>query len=254
VACPNARSGGQSSKGYACHYLYDPSSCRVVTTYHGPNCVIASGCVVSHTFNDYSLSLPTKIVSVGGVETAVPDNSSCRSVHEVLEKNSSLNKSFEEGVYLRNVNCFSDDYCMDSSESPVNTFCLTANNSLGLPIRLVDRSSSNPRELFCDDKLSQTKGDYWCPEGYLYQDTLGVCYKDTEFCDQGFYGHLQFGCDTPFSPKDDSLFSAYQNDCVFRKAVPSGVTAYDSVCCLDTIFNGFQIWREEPDFAHVKVY
>lgn len=236
IVCDKPVSVICDSAGSNCRYAYsESSSCRKVTTYHGPYCSISSGCAVPFSFMDYEITSVTP--------------SSCKNVSVEKATNSTFAGLLSAGLYSRSISCSVNDYC--AASSPTSTVCLSANNSLGSPVRLVDRSTSNPRELSCIDRVEQLKGDYWCPKGYDY--LKGICYKHTSTCDQGFAGNLEHGCDTLSNPSDDSL-NLYDSDCVFKDLVPSGVKAYDAVCCLDSVFNGFQIWKQEPDFAHVKIY
>ena len=85
----------------------------------------------------------------------------------------------------------------------------------------------------------------------MFSDTGFVCAKNTQTCDKGFVGHLVVGCDAPLVPANDN-FSSYQRDCVSDPVGSSGV--YSSVCCFDSVFNGFELWKSNVDFSHVRVY
>ena len=88
----------------------------------------------------------------------------------------------------------------------------------------------------------------------MFSDTGFVCAKNTQTCDKGFVGHLVVGCDAPLVPANDN-FSSYQRDCVFRfPPFPSVPDVYDSVCCFDSVFNGFELWKSDVNFSHVRVY
>ncbi len=239
-----------SGDGGSCTSVFVNSSCRLVTTYHGPFCEITPSCRLSITVQDFSFQLPLINSESPGSESR--NFSSCKPLS---------NSSFKTNntLFYRSSFCGEERFCGlggSTEESPSGSglypACLAQNSSLGESIFLID---VNGQSLFCDDYSSQNYGDYWCPEGYHYTDTGNVCYKNTATCDKGFAGNLQFGCDSPFSPANDTLFSAYQSECVFQTpALPPGIVAYDSVCCLDSVFNGYQIWKEEPDSSHVRVY
>ena len=136
--------------GFGCRFVYNSSACQVVTTYHGPSCVIDSGCAQVEGVFDWNVSLPLNI-------SGSPNISSCKSVADYKALNSSFNHSLEDGSFgFKSVSCAEHSYCSDSGVSGV--LCLGVNNSLGQSLRLVD-SSSNPRELFCDDQTDQF---HWC--------------------------------------------------------------------------------------------
>ena len=110
-------------------------------------------------------------------------------------------------------------------------------------------------EIYCYDvDPEQTLGDYWCPTGFYY-DYAGdeVCKKWTDVCDKGFDSNLEYGCDNPFDPNDDELWKLYQEECVSQEYVV-GEPYYDSLCCLNSVFNGFYIYTDVPDTVHVKIY
>jgi hypothetical protein len=251
------------SDGFNCRSLFVPASCRSVSTFHGPFCEISNGCDLPVVFDDVFVSLPLVNVTKNGVEVSVPDVSSCSNVSVVRSVNSSFSSSLDDGVFRRLSVCGVEDFCSFSDDFVSSVVCLSSNNSLGSPVRLVSGlGSSSRQDLFCEAVSSQSFGDYWCPVGYKYKkkhqgtpNELELCYKEYSYCDQGFAGSLEHGCDySGGNPQDDPLFGAYNKECVKRKIVHPGVLAYDSVCCFDSVFNGFQLWDDALDFSHVRVY
>jgi hypothetical protein len=251
------------SDGFNCRSLFVPASCRSVSTFHGPFCEISSGCDLPVVFDDVFVSLPLVNVTKNGVEVSVPDVSSCSNVSVVRSVNSSFSSSLDDGVFRRLSVCGVEDFCSSSRDFLSSVVCLSSNNSLGSPVRLVSGlGSSSRQDLVCKDSPSQSFGDYWCPVGYKYQkrqifplEPIELCYQEYRTCDQGFAGSLINGCDySGGNPQDDPLFGAYNKECVSRISVPPGVLAYDRVCCFDSVFNGFQLWDDSPSFSHVRVY
>ncbi len=216
--------------GERCQFLYTNNSCRSVTSYHGPFCHAPNqpGCLVDLTFYQ--------------------DAPNSRSVEDVSSDCVEYNDSFSsQDAYVKRVQCDTKHYC-DSSDSGATLCVKEQNNALDTNVYV---HLPNGEQLYCDDEEGQNFGDYWCPKGYRYNSVFGFCVKDTDVCDQGFTGNLETGCDTPFNPQDD-YWEMYQKECVFNINTPTGL--YDSVCCPDTVFNGFQIWQQQDDTNHVKVY
>lgn len=105
--------------------------------------------------------------------------------------------------------------------------------------------------LYCDSVGSQNYGDPWCPVNYVYEE--GFCQQQTAVCDQGFTNNLMYGCDNLYTPDNDLLFSEYQIDCV-RQEFVVGEDYYDSTCCYDSVFNGYELYQWGIEETHIKIY
>lgn len=105
---------------------------------------------------------------------------------------------------------------------------------------------------YCYDDGFQDYGDPWCPLNYYYES--GFCKRDTEVCDQGYPGNYMVGCDNPYTPQNDHLYNQYQEECVDTQVVGSPSYLYDSMCCYDSVFNGFEIFQWGTNENYIKVY
>lgn len=106
--------------------------------------------------------------------------------------------------------------------------------------------------LVCGDALNtQNFGDYWCPPGYEYNDGIDTCVPEEDICQAGPVGTNS--CADITNPGNDTYFNAYESGCVEKTAgAPGSADVYDETCCLDAVFNDFEIYG--MDVGNVKVY
>jgi len=224
-----------NADGSNCRIAYQDNACVTKTSYHGPFCEISPSC-------QQEFCMTQDIFTINQVEIAgnqsIFESEDCKNI-----SGSGVNGTY----FVKTSNCRDKSYCNLAESSQTDVLCMEDTNSLGENIFV----HAGDKKVFCFDESFQTLGDYWCPKGFVYFSDQGICRKDTTVCDQGFAGNLQNGCDTPLNPKDD-YWRLYQDNCVFNKITPEGL--YDSACCLDSVFNNYQIWQEEADADHVKVY
>lgn len=123
---------------------------------------------------------------------------------------------------------------------------------------------SSGNKVYCQDPKAgivgqqQVFGDYWCPDPSIYDYNLdGYCEKTTAVCDQGFGNNLQYGCNTPLTPGNDT-WGLYNSECFGASVLtPPPTGTYDVACCLHTTFSNYHVYQDDPvvtGINHVKVY
>lgn len=223
---------------YSCHEVCTGGTSNSVTSYRGPNCHYDYG----HTARgapQQDCNLEARTCSKH-TEVTVTNPSSCSLVSPGTLRYIQTDCSDE--LYCDALNC-SDPGNYSADE---NLYCWTGRSQNGFDLVLQDENTS---ELFsCSDDLeSQDQGDYWCPDGYVYDLGQTRCELDTAICDSGYVGNLANGCDQLTNPQDD-FWQLYDNDCVYNGTTSSNV--YETSCCFATQIGTFQVYNKE----YVKVY
>jgi len=222
---------------YSCHEVCSGGTGTSVTTYRGPNCHYDPG-FVTRGAPQLNCELQARTCS-SHTEVTITNPSSCSSTAPGPVQYIQTDCSDE--LFCDALNC-SDPGNYSADE---NLYCWQGTSKNGFDLVLQDENTS---ELFsCSDDLdSQNQGDYWCPDGYVYDLGQNRCELDTAICDQGYVGNLANGCDQLTNPQDD-FWSLYDDDCMYDTITPN---AYDQTCCFAEQIGNFQVYNQE----FVKVY
>lgn len=237
-----------TGEGMDCMEACTAYSCESFTTYHGSACTFTPGCeqtvekTITHTQIFGATSCDAQCTGPFGVGGGGDGD----------ELGSSGAKGDGGGEPLPDIDCeeFSTAVVgcspIDFSYEFDDVACIEPGVTLEF---------ENGDVVECDDVTAQTEGDYWCPENFEYDTDTGFCQRSTDICDQGFSGALESGCDTPYDPQNDTLWHSYQSQCVKQGTflIPPA-NQYNSMCCYDAVFNGFEIYQWGTEETHIKVY
>ncbi|MCB2219248.1 MAG: hypothetical protein KQI35_02550 [Bacteroidetes bacterium] len=225
-----------------CIEVCDEYDCTEFTTYHGPICTFKEGC---NPIEEISI-LQSVFYNTHGCTTPCYE----KPIKDPLSKEP-INSPSE--IIQTGIGDKCPDYHTALLEYTEHTFETTLEDEVYCMPEGTQLELSDGAMIECYDVAAQQFGDYWCPENYYYDELLGLCTQSTEICDQGFSGGLEHGCDTPYNPLNDTIWTQYQSDCVDQSA-SAPKELYDTMCCYDSVFNGFEIYQWGKEETHVKVY
>lgn len=239
--------------------------CQDAVIYAGPGCTVPAQCAVPVTVTVTSIEDNVVSQCLDG-RSGLIDGSACVS---------------GQGCYLTN-KAESYDYYYSASEERVSadlgrnydrTHVVKTLGPLALtPTTVTQTTTFDTGTTYCvphgteitdgsntaicgdSDTDSQNFGDYWCPQGFEYRlSPYASCVPRDALCAQGPVGTVS--CQDITSPGTDSLYGAYDAGCVENTGT-AGVPAdvYDQTCCLDAIFNNFEIYSKNTDPSNIKVY
>ena len=240
-----------------------PSAPVDIITYRGPNCVYGPGCEPTNdicttkdivTLNDPASCTDLTICNEFGcnaVECGPCTASGCFSCGEpdyFLEES-----TCREELLCETLDC--DLSGANSASSNINLACITETTQIGTQL-LIRLDENNASMWQCSDVASLDQGDHWCPDNFVYDITNDRCERATDYCDSGYAGNLEVGCNDLFTPADDT-WGLYHSGCITATTgaqAPPMPNVYNNVCCLAITVNDFEVYGDGTSFENIKIY